>query len=96
MPFPSQRLRSFTVEGVREIYANQSGCYGIFNSQRCIYIGKAEDIRRRLLEHVQGQSDQSRCISSYHPTYWVGFVTLNLDVVERLLISEYNPACNLA
>lgn len=97
MQFPSQDWIPFTESGVKGINVGQAGCYGIFNANRFIYIGKADDIVVRVLQHVTGQSDQARCIWSYSPTHWVGVVlTGDLIAQERLLIAQYKPVCNLA
>jgi hypothetical protein len=67
------------------------GVYGLFVSQRgWVYVSK-EDIRRRLLDHLNGGNP---CITRNNPTHWVDVVTDNMDAVERALILELNPSCN--
>jgi len=86
MPFPKQDPRRFTEAGVSSIAAGQTGVYGIYNRSEWIYIGQAEDLRERLLEHVRGNSDQSRCIRKHNPTSWVGQI-----VDKSQLDSKKNP-----
>ncbi len=91
MPFPKQTPRAFTRANVEAITPRQIGCYGLFiNGSRWVYVGKG-DIRKRLLEHLNGDNP---CITRNGPTHWVDIVTNNMDEIEKALILELNPACN--
>jgi hypothetical protein len=52
----SLKLKSYSFNGLSiRLYAPaQSGVYYLHNSARCIYVGEAENIRRALLGHLQG------------------------------------------
>ena len=93
MPFSEQQLLLFNQQGITWLVEGQSGVYGIFNRDVWIYIGKADDLRQRLLEHHNRQSDQSVCIWNNHPTNFVATITdvSNQDITEQNLIAEYNP-----
>jgi excinuclease UvrABC nuclease subunit len=96
MSLSEQDPRWFSEAGISSIKAGQTGVYGIYNSSEWIYIGQAEDLRDRLLEHVRGKSDQSSCMLKHNPTSWVGQIVdkSQLDSLESSLIAEYSPACN--
>jgi hypothetical protein len=97
MPFPQQSPIPFTESGIQSMNSGQAGCYGIFNSRGCIYVGQSDDIRLRLLQHLRGQSDQAGCIWEYGPTYCLGVVGwMDRFAEERRLIAELRPVCNLA
>ena len=53
--------------------------------------GKADDIRARLLQHLNGDDP---CISKYPPTHFVAEATAANDAREKELIVEYDPHCN--
>lgn len=91
MPFPKQEPRPFTRENIEKITPGQKGCYGLFRENQWIYVGKG-DIRARLLDHYNGGNP---CITRQRPTHWVDVVTANYDEVEKLLIKELQPVCNL-
>ena len=91
MPFPKQTARTFTRADIEAITPGQMGCYGLFvNQGPWVYIGKG-DIRKRLLEHLNGDNP---CITRNGPTHYVDVVTNNMDEVEKALILEFNPTCN--
>lgn len=91
MPFPKQTARAFTRANIEAITPGQMGCYGLFiNQGGWVYVGKG-DIRKRLLEHLNGDNP---CITRNRPTHYVDVVTNNMDEVEKALIVELNPTCN--
>ena len=95
MPFPIQDPHPFTEQGIKNLAANQAGVYGIYNSQKWIYIGKATDIKVRLLEHFNKLSDQSACIWRNNPTHFAAVINLNnMDSEETALIRELASVCN--
>lgn len=89
MPFPQQVSRPFTRPGVEWLAANQTGVYGIFNSTTWIYVGKADDLRARLMEHLSNQA-----ILKHNPTHYVTMVTADNANAERTLIVELQPVAN--
>jgi len=92
MPFVEQDPRLYTREGILALDPGQTGVYGIFNATTWIYVGKAEDLRERLLEHLNGDNP---CITRYSPTKFVGekVQLSNLDAREKELIRELSPVC---
>lgn len=90
MPFPHNHIRPFTREDILAIDPGQDGVYGLFKADQWIYIGKG-DIRDRLLDHYNGDN---YCISAQRPTHWIGWVTSDMDRIERELIRELQPCCN--
>ncbi len=91
MPFPKQTPRTFVRANVEAITPGQMGCYGLFIAERgWVYVGKG-DIRKRLLEHLNGDNP---CITKNGPTHYVDIVTNNMDALEKALILEFRPSCN--
>jgi len=91
MGFPSQTPRAFTRANVEAITPGQFGCYGLFvNGGGWVYVGKG-DIRKRLLDHLNGDNP---CITRNRPTHWVDIVASNMDALEKALILELQPSCN--
>ena len=90
MPFPQQTPRAFTRANIEAITPGQMGVYGLFKTNRWIYVGSG-DIRERLLAHFNG--DNAR-INREQPTSWVNEVTANYIQKEKALIIQLNPACN--
>lgn len=91
MGFPNQTPRAFIKANVESITPGQFGCYGLFvNGGGWVYVGKG-DIRKRLLDHLNGDNP---CITRTRPTHWVDIVTNNLDALEKALILELQPSCN--
>jgi hypothetical protein len=89
MPFPPQNAQPFTRAGVEWLAPNQSGVYGIFGAQRWIYVGRADDLRARLLQHLSNQD-----ILKHGPTHYVTMVTTDGPSAERALIIELGPVAN--
>lgn len=90
MPFPPQTARLFTKAAIEVLNPNQNGVYGIYRSDRWIYVGRG-DIRARLLSHVAGNNP---AITAQRPTHFVAMVTANDVAVERQLIVELQPIAN--
>jgi hypothetical protein len=95
MPFPKQQKHDFTPATISKVGANQAGVYGIFSHTRCIYLGRGEDIRESLLQHVNGQSGQSAYIFENDPQYWLAVVVGKqlLALWEEILLKEFQPLC---
>ena len=96
MPFRDQDKKPFNKSHIMQILNSRVGVYGIFSYAQCLYVGQSMDIQARLLEHYNGQSDQSVCIKSQSPIYfYYDEVSMwSLDDVERRLIDELEPICN--
>jgi excinuclease UvrABC nuclease subunit len=95
MPFPPQNPLPYTSDGIKRLHAGQKGCYGLTQrgaaGEAWIYVGKADDIRARLLQHLNGDNP---CITAYLPTHVVAMVTAENVEQEKALILEYDPHCN--
>ncbi len=95
MPFPTQDPRPYTKEGAQSITVGQTGVYGLIQVQEdawaWIYIGRAEDIRERLLEHL---NEDDPCLGTYPPTHFVAAITQDHVNLEKELTVEYDPECN--
>jgi hypothetical protein len=93
MPFPQQQARVFTKESILGLNPGQMGCYGLFISGASgwVYVGKG-DIRDRLLVHFNGDNE---CITAARPTHYVTVVTADMDTLEKQLILELSPSCNI-
>ena len=90
MPFSQQTPRDFTRANIEAIKPSQMGVYGLFKTNRWIYVGSG-DIRKRLLAHFTGDNPR---ITREQPTHWVDVVTANYIQREKDLTTELNPACN--
>ena len=91
MPFPQQTPLPFTSEGVTQLAAGQTGCYGIYREGQWIYIGRAECLRTRLQQHV---ADPRSLIWQHGPTHFVAVVSPDYINLEKALIRECFPCCN--
>ncbi len=90
MPFPLQIPRVFIRADVEAFSPGQNGVYGLYKQNEWVYVGKG-DIRQRLFAHLTGDNP---CISRERPTNWVYEITSDMDIRERQLIAELQPACN--
>ena len=95
VPFAENRYRRhrFARESIELNAAESSGVYGLF-SALWIYIGEADNIRARLLEHFDGD-DHDPCIAHHQPT---GFAFELIPPADRSrrqeqLIKELLPIC---
>lgn len=92
MPFAQQTQKPFNRLSVFPLREEQLGVYGIFNQfGRCLYIGKGE-IRKRLLEHLDG--DIPCIIHSLPKFFYAESCPNDMDEREKMLIKEFNPICN--
>ena len=91
MPFPNQQPRLFTRDGIEWLNAGQRGVYGILRADAWIYIGKTDCLRRRLLEHFNGDNPR---ITREWPTHFVTLLTYDDVRLEKLLTAEYDPTAN--
>ncbi len=95
MPFPTQDPRPYTEEGAQSIKTGQRGVYGLIQVQQdgwvWIYIGRADDIRKRVLEHL---NEDDPCLASYGPSHFIAAIMQDNVKREKELILEYDPECN--
>ena len=89
MPFPTQTPQPFTRTGVEWLAAKQTGVYGIFRNGLWVYVGKADDLRARLLQHLSNGD-----ITKHQPTHYVTLVTSDPETAEKRLILELAPVAN--
>lgn len=74
-------------------YRADDGNYYVF------YVGKAENIRKRLLDHLS-ESENNVCIRNYLATkkcfYRYAKITKDYirDAAERQMYKKYEPSCN--
>lgn len=74
-------------------YEAEDGNYYVF------YIGKAEDIKKRLLEHLSS-GEKNVCIRNYLSTKNCFFRYAKItksyirDAAERQMYKQYEPSCN--
>ena len=89
-PFPNQRLRPFTRDGVEALAPGQTGVYGLYRNDAWVYVGRG-DIRARLLSHL---NENDPDITREKPTHFVTRVTSDDEAVEKALIIELQPLAN--
>jgi hypothetical protein len=87
MPFPPQKPQPFDRACVEAVRSGMVGCYGLFQKDRWVYIGKG-DIRQRLLGHLD---DDGPWALAHRPTHWVAVETADYDAVERELVLACDP-----
>ena len=93
MPFENQPY-PWSRDSVVENVPRRSGVYGLY-SALWIYIGEADDLRERLMEHFNGDSS---CTRRYVPTYFVFELIDNRSALEsryRELVRQHGPICNV-
>jgi excinuclease UvrABC nuclease subunit len=89
MPFPEQRPIPFTSAGVQSLAAGYCGCYGIFRDGQWVYVGKATDLRARLMDHLRDPN-----ILGQAPTHFVTALHMSPEALEKQLILECRPCVN--
>ena len=93
MPFENQPY-PWSRDSVVENVPRRSGVYRLY-SALWIYIGEADDLRERFMEHFNGDSP---CTSRYVPTYFVFELIDNRSAREsryRELVRQHGPICNV-
>ena len=93
MPFENQPY-PWSRDSVVENVPRRSGVYGLY-SALWIYIGEADDLRERFMEHFNGESP---CTRRYVPTYFVFELIDNRSAREsryRELVRQHGPICNV-
>ena len=91
LPFTQASIR-------RYVPPTHTGLYSIESTSRgAVYIGSAEDIQGRLIEHCNGTSDQAQCIYEHDPTHYRFTLEPSLAScvdTEEVLIEMHSPLCN--
>jgi excinuclease UvrABC nuclease subunit len=93
MPFENQPY-PWSRDSVVENVPRRSGVYGLY-SALWIYIGEADDLRERFMEHFNGESP---CTRRYVPTYFVFELIDSRSAREsryRELVRQHGPICNV-
>ena len=94
MPFAETRYSRylFQREWILKNAPESSGVYGLFNSF-WIYIGEADNLRARILEHLDGDDP---CIVRFQPSGFAFELASPIDRRRRhlQLIRELQPLCN--
>jgi excinuclease UvrABC nuclease subunit len=93
MPFENQPY-PWSRDSIVENVPRRSGVYGLY-SALWIYIGEADDLRERFMEHFNGDS---RCTRRYVPTYFVFELIDNRTGRAsryRELVRQHGPICNV-
>lgn len=68
-------------------------------SLRIFYVGKAEDLKKRLLEYISGE-DVDKCVQNHIKNHNVFFKYAYVDLeedrknIEYTLYKKYSPECN--
>ncbi len=95
----------YTWENVHKYAPNRSGVYkiGIMkknNTYAVRYVGQANDIDRRLKEHLDLDNEPNECLQERLRKYQAGFSFAEVsaqsdrDGAERALYYHYRPVCN--
>ena len=91
MPFEQITPRPFTPDGIYMYAPAAIGVYGLSNAQEWIYIGRSNDIRRALLEHLQDPVLRGKQPRGF--VFEVCEAARCLSRQDRLVL-EYEPICN--
>lgn len=93
MSFSECAARSFTAISIRKNAPESSGVYGLSNGREWIFIGEANNIRARLMEHLQ---ETGTLLMDRMPTGFTLEECLPSHRAARqdLLIRQFEPFCN--
>jgi excinuclease UvrABC nuclease subunit len=97
-----QRL---TEENVNKYVPKSAGVYLLWvqlksEKWRCDYVGQADDLERRLLEHMS-DSEENDCIKEHVKEHILNYMYATVprqsdrDGVEKFLYDHYGPKCNV-
>lgn len=89
MPFPEQVPIPFTRAGVERLADGHCGCYGIFRNGQWVYVGRAANMRARLLQHLNDPA-----MHVQRPTHFVTALHASPERLEKALIVECRPCLN--
>ena len=95
MPWFGVIKHPFTRRDIELFAPAKPGVYALWNGQQWIYVGEANNLRQRLLEHV---GVPGTCLSSHTPTAFGVELHDAQQIAARRdeLIAEFRPACNQA
>lgn len=93
MPFDRFVPCSFSLVSVQRNAPALSGVYGLSNAREWIFVGETDNIKAKLLEHLQEPHTRLLALA---PTGFVFEVCAAYDRLGRQqrLIREYQPVCN--
>lgn len=91
-------------ENVKRYVTVDSGVYLLWvklknNKWQCYYVGKAENLERRLLEHLS-YNENNKCIKINVQNHISGYEYAKIskqsdrDGIEKFLYDYYKPECN--
>jgi hypothetical protein len=97
-------FKKLTEENVRKDVPRDAGLYLLWvklknGKWRCYYAGQADDLERRLLEHLSDE-EKNRCIKTNVRDYISGYQYAKVakqsdrDGIEKFLYDHYKPECN--
>ena len=96
MPFAETRYSRFLFERecILKNAPESSGIYGLFNAF-WIYIGEADNLRARILEHLE---DNDPCLVRFQPSGFAFELASPTDRRRRheQLIKQLQPLCNMS
>ena len=93
MAFTECAARSFTAVSIQKNAPDCSGVYALTNSREWIFVGEANNIQARLMEHL---AETGTSLTARMPT---GFTFEICSPANRLgrraqLVREFSPYCN--
>lgn len=93
MAFTECAARSFTAISILKNAPSCSGVYALSNPREYVFIGEADDIRARLLEHL---AETGTALTSRKPTGFTFEICTpaNRSSRQAELIRELTPYCN--
>jgi len=97
-------FHQLTEENIRRFVPTSAGVYLLWvqlksEKWRCYYVGQAEDLEQRLLDHIS-TNEPNDCIKEYVSKHISGFEYAKVggqsdrDGVEKFLYDHYSPECN--
>jgi excinuclease UvrABC nuclease subunit len=92
MPFINRTPYVYKPASVQIHAPSSSGVYGISNAREWIYIGETDNIKARLLEHLQ---NNDTVLLEKNPTGFTFELCQSFNRLDRQnrLITELHPAC---
>ena len=96
MPFLNPAKVLYTSKDVSDHASTQRGVYAIFDAMdKCLYVGQSSNVRRRLLEHIDGDDSADQCLRDSDALYCWWEECASSGKREKELYYEYaKPPCN--
>ena len=91
MPWRTQNGYPLSPASVQAHAPVKEGVYGIRSGKTWVYLGQSEDLRRRLMEHLQ---DLSHPMHRYPKLEFSYETTPTAGDRLRQLLMEFRPVCN--